>query len=135
MANLLALKSAAEAHEAVKMAGLPAFFLGLMAVAYAAVRSLAVHQAVVDGGGYGLWQPLVIATGGATLIGLGIMLRRAHAIMALPALLIAVANFAWASMTQPVYAMIVPLLMVFLATNGLRGWLWLRRNRNLDEIF
>ncbi|NJM82805.1 MAG: hypothetical protein HC844_10150 [Tabrizicola sp.] len=113
----------ASAHEAVRMAGLPMVLIGFN-FAVAAITLMTDAPSEGD-----LTVPLVLAASSILLVTAGFLLRGGRSylvpfasVVTLPLLTLLIAFL-------PTYYALIPIFALLLSISGIRGWLWLRRER------
>jgi hypothetical protein len=114
------------AQQAVRMAGLPVFLIGLMTMLFAGIALLTVMAS-----GLTIIRPLPFALpllAGLALVALGLALRAGRAGLVPLAALPTLANAALSAVLLPLWALPVQVMVALVALSGLRGWWWLRKN-------
>jgi hypothetical protein len=115
------------AQQAVRMAGLPVFLIGLLTVLFAGVTLLTVMAS-----GLTISRPLPVALPmlvGLALVVIGLALRAGRAALVPVAALLTLANAGLSALLLPLWVLPVQAMMALVAVSGLRGWWWLRKNR------
>lgn len=128
---MLAIENRAGTETAVKMAGLPAFLMGLSMLIFAGLQGLGLIETRLSG----VWTVAVCLFGGLLLIWLGLGLRKGRAPFAPVAFGVTAVAFVGLAITQPIGTLILPGVLLIMAANGLRGWLWLRQRGKVEDIF
>ncbi len=120
-----------EAFSAVKMAGLPVFLIGMAMLFFGFMQLLEV---TLNSGG-AMTGALIQMALGTALVVISFWMRKGHPGFALLAFVLSAANFGVAVLFPQaslgplwVVTLIIPIGMLLLTLNGLRAWLWLRRN-------
>lgn len=125
------IEDEASARHAIRMAGLPIFFLGII---FSCVSLVTLIQSGLDPYMRELlqWQNIALLPLGLTLIALGLLVRRradGTVLLAAPIGIVAMIMSIFVSRHPAEW--VVPLLILIVSLGGLRGWWWLRNQQSV----